>query len=140
MKNYSSTFVDRFASFVCDDEGVSIEQIRADLQKDGVDIDSFLGRVRALVAEKIQGAIRTKAQKEIAEAQERDSDVTKQVDLYSREELLRIFTSAQSGQLGHTGQEIALAARNATGDEPDVEELKALVHDILSAHDKDSQP
>ena len=137
MKKDGGTFVDRFAHFVSDDEDVSTEQIRADLQDDGVDVGSFVSRVHALVAAQTQRVIRAKAREEIAEAQELDADVSERVDQCSQEELLRIFTSAQSGQLGQTGKDIALAARNATGDEPDVEELKALVHDILSAQDQD---
>jgi len=139
MKEVGSTFVDRFVNFVCDDEGVSTEQIRADLLEDGVDVDAFIGRIRVFVAGQTSAAIRANAAMEIAKAQERNDDVSRQVSRYSREELLRLFVAAQSGQMGRSGQEIALAARNASGDEPDIEELQALVHDILRSRDQDNQ-
>ncbi|MDA3926861.1 MAG: hypothetical protein PF904_19440 [Kiritimatiellae bacterium] len=139
MKEIKSTFVDRFANFVCDNEDVSTAQIRSDLQEDGVNVDGFMGRVRMLVAEQTSAAIRANAEIEITKARERNDDVSRQVSQYSREELLRTYLAAQSGQMGHSGQEIALAARNASGDEPDTEELQALIHDILRSRDQDKQ-
>jgi len=139
MNKVGSTFMDRFVNFVCDDEDVSTERIRADLQADGVDVDAFMGRVRTFVADRTSAAIRANAAMEIAKAQERNNDVSQQVNRYSREELLRLFGAAQSGQMGRTGQEIALAARNASGDEPDTEELQAMIHDILRFLDQDNR-
>lgn len=139
MNEVGNTFVDRFVNFVCDGEDVSTERIRADLQADGVDVDAFMGRVRMFVAGQTSAAIRANVAMEIAKAQERNDDVAQQVSRCSREELLRYFVAAQSGQMGHSGQEIALAARNASGDDPDTEELQALVHDILRSRDQDNQ-
>jgi len=79
MNKVGSTFMDRFVNFVCDDEDVSTERIRADLQADGVDVDAFMGRVRTFVADRTSAAIRANAAMEIAKAQERNNDVSQQV-------------------------------------------------------------
>lgn len=104
------------------------------------ELTSFKARLSRSIrahTRKAQTAIRDRAKIEIAEAQQRDEGIVDRIDSYSRDELLAVFTSAQSGQLGHSGQEIALAARNSTGEEPEEEELRALVHDILSAQDQE---
>ena len=36
---------DRLVDFLCDDEGLSPEQVRSDLEADGVDVDAFLDRI-----------------------------------------------------------------------------------------------
>ena len=45
---------DRLVAFLCDDSDITPEQVRADLEADGVDVDAFLARIQDTIRQHTQ--------------------------------------------------------------------------------------
>jgi len=126
----------RLVEFLCDDEGLSTDAVCKELETEGVNAVSFLAKMKDTVRKGIQAAWRKQAEKERSDDEMKADGVRKEVLSLSSEQLMKIIFDAQMGKLGHTGQELAMAARNKESIEPTMEEIRTWVEDILLASGK----
>ena len=129
----------RLVGFLSDTEGQSKEEVRAELEADGVDVGVFLGRVRGTVRKGIQSEWRRRADTEMAVDEEKMQEVAREVRFMPTGRLREIVAQAEAGAFGRTGQGLAMAARNKSGAEPSEAELRACVEDILLSSEGDKK-
>lgn len=118
--------------YLADSEGLSRDEVVSDLRREGVDTDTFLARIRETSRKGLQKVWRSMAEEERKADEARAEEAKRKVSDMSLVEVKSIFADAQGGMLGQAGQEIALAARNQSGEDLDEEELRSCVADILS--------
>lgn len=127
----TTTFWERLTQFLSDDDGLSKEQIRAELEEEGVDVDSFLKRIQGTIRKAEQDHQRTTANAERQQVEAAASDLSRKISAFSIEQIRKIVSQAENGKFGPTGQEFAIACRNKQDGESTEEELRALAEDVL---------
>ena len=124
---------DRLTQVLCDDTGRSVEEIRKDLEAEGVNVDAFIARVERTVRTSAQEVWREKADKERAVATERKGKHKAEILEWPMDKVRQALDDVAAGKFGVQGQELAIAARNrALTQKPTDEELRAYLADILS--------
>lgn len=124
---------DRLTDFICDDEELRSEDIRRELQEEGVDLAAYAKRVQETVRQGLQAQWRRMAEAERAAADARRTAVRAKILSWSLPKLREVMGKAESGVFGTVGAELAVACRNKTGRDPSPDELKMYVEDILMA-------
>ena len=128
---------DRLTDFICDDEGLRPEDIRRELEDDGVDLTAYTKRVNETVRKGLQDQWRHMAEAERAATDARREAVRAKMLSWPLSKLRAVMEKAESGAFGAAGRELAVACRNRAGDEPSPDELKMYVEDILMAAESD---
>jgi hypothetical protein len=130
---------DRLSEILCDEEGRSAQDIRKDLEADGVDVDAFLARVDRTVRTSAQAAWRREAEKERSAAAGRANRFKTEVQSLSMQEVRRRLDEAAEGKFGAQGAELAVACRNkGKATPPTDEELRSFLADVMrSIHQED---
>lgn len=134
-----STFSERLTEFFCDDEGMTKEQVRADLKEAGVDVDRFVDRIHTTIRKSLQASWREKAAEERSVITNSADTFAAKVLAFPVERLQQIAADAENGLFGPTGQELAIACRNKTDRVLPLDELRALVQDILTTTVKEDE-
>jgi hypothetical protein len=128
-----STAWDRLEHFVCDDTERSTEDIRKDLESDGVDVNAAIARIEQTVRTSAQSVWRKRAENERALAIERKTKLKAEMQVWPMDKVRQVLEEVAAGKFGVQGQELAIACRNRTETQkPTDEELRVYLADILS--------
>jgi hypothetical protein len=123
---------DRLSAILCDDGGRNTQDIRKDLEADGVDVDAFLARVGRTVRTSAQAAWRREAEKEKSAGADRAIRFKTEVQSLSMQEVRRRLDEAAEGKFGAQGAELAIACRNKSRKTPPTdEELRSFLADVM---------
>jgi hypothetical protein len=124
-------------AFLCDKD-TPLDEERAQLIEDGVDVDSFVDRIKETVRKEAQNHWRKHIEQEKKPGNEKFTAMKTALINWPIEKLQAILVAAREGQYGPVGQTVAIACRNGTSDALSLEELQSLVADILKASNVDS--
>ena len=133
MNDDSKKALRSLEAIVSDDNEMSVEELRADLAQQGVDVEKFLGRFGAVVRDGYQKRMRRLAE----QGQERARVVSLSPfgDLANktRAELERIVAQIHEGVFGSGLQQANFArARNQQGEQLSDTELRSWLEDIAA--------
>ncbi len=125
--------------FVAADDDLGTEDIRADLQSRGVDVDAFVNRLSGVVRKGIQHQWRLGADEERRRITELTPTIAEVIAL-SLEGLREWLKNAAEGVFGDKIKALAVPCyRNKDKAEMTEEELRSCVTDILSSLGPDSE-
>lgn len=134
-----STFSERLTEFFCDDKDMTKEQVHADLHEYGINVDDFMKQIHSTIRKSIQTVHREQVAHERAEFMVAMDNTREKILAFPADKLQQIINDATNGRFGKAGQDLAIACRNKTDKEPSLEELRALVQDILAITERENE-
>lgn len=131
MSNNTQKSIQALKSVLLDDSDLSIAELRADLEAQGVNVDAFLTRFSTTVRTSVQDRAKRAAQTARQEATQKKNRKFGDLVAKPMAELLAIFERIRSGEFGAGFQQAAVSrCRNLKGDSPSETELRSWLEDI----------
>lgn len=125
-------------ALLADDEEMSVDELRAELSAQGVNVSEFSARFSKVVRQGYQRRVRLEAEASVAKAQAGKTTLFGDLTRKSKAELLAIREQVINGIFGPVLQRTANArCRNHKGEEVSEAELRSWLEDLsASASDK----
>ncbi len=121
-------------ALLTDDTEMSIDELKEDLENQGVDVKAYLAKFRVTVRKSYQQRIRSSAEKANKTAEAEKNSLFGDLLHKSKEELLAIREQIIKGDFGVTLQKTCVArCRNSQSSEVSEEELRSWLEDIAAS-------
>jgi tRNA A37 N6-isopentenylltransferase MiaA len=125
---------ERVAALLSSEETASAEELRADLEAQGIDVENGTQRLRKMVRQTFQQQLREQAVTEAEGLRPRTEEISSEVAAWSFVVVLEWIEKAKAGVMGDDVANLALAYhRNKQGKDLTEAEARSLVSDILAA-------
>lgn len=124
---------ERLAAFLSSDEVATPEEIRTDLEAEGIDVAGNVASLRALIRGEYHAHLRETAEAGRAAVVETIRTTAAEVATWPIDKLRQWLREADAGRFGADVAGLTLAYRNKEDKEPTEAELRSLVADIISS-------
>lgn len=124
---------EKVAAFLASDDISTPEEIRAELEAEGIDVRGNIESLRTMIRHEYQARLREDAEVGRAAASELFQATVTDIAAWPLEKLRQWFGEAEGGRFGADIAGLTLAYRNKEATEPTEAELRSLIADIISS-------
>jgi len=136
MTSNERTTLEQVAAFLSDSEGLRDADVEASLEARGIDVASFAKSIEVTVSEGHQARWRAEMEESKAAVDTHATEVRQKVLSWPMEQVRAFLQKAEDGGFGEPGREWLVACCDkVSGKEPDEDELRTYVADIIVSSD-----